>query len=64
MPVDGALIRAGLITTSTDINGNFVINDAQLKRDAGYVTVEKEGYFTGSRMFVVHEGASTRFRSD
>jgi len=50
-PVSGATIKAGSSTTTTDINGEFRINNASLTENTALVTVEKAGYFSGSRTF-------------
>lgn len=51
-PVSGAIVKAGSASATTDINGEFTLTNARLKEDAAYVTVEKQGYFTGSRTFI------------
>ena len=51
-PVSGAVIKAGVKTTTTNINGEFTLTDAALYDKAAFITVEKAGYFTGSRTFV------------
>lgn len=51
VPVQGAIIRAGAATTFTDLNGNFLIRNVILDESAGFVKVEKKGFFTGSRTF-------------
>lgn len=54
VPVSGAEVKAGGITTTTDVNGNFSLDNVRAKKDAAFVKVEKNGYFTGSRTFVAH----------
>lgn len=56
-PVQGAIIKAGGSTTFTDLNGNFQIKNVSLDQNAGFVKIEKQGYFTGSRTFRVTEGS-------
>lgn len=56
-PVSGAVVKAGSLTATTDINGNFSINNASLDKNAGFIKVEKDGFFQGSRTIVVNEGA-------
>lgn len=53
VPVSGASIAAGTVTTTTDINGYFQLSNVLLDRNAGYVKVEKSGYFAGSRTISV-----------
>lgn len=60
IPVSGASVKAGSVTGSTSVNGEFELKNASLKEDAGFVKVEKEGFFQGSRTFVV-KANSTHF---
>ena len=53
-PVSGATVSAGSAVTTTDAKGRFIIKDVQLDRDAGFVTITKSGFFTGSRTFLVN----------
>lgn len=53
-PVSGAQVKAGSVTTTTDVNGNFSLDNVSAKKDAAFVKVEKNGYFTGSRTFIAH----------
>lgn len=55
-PVAGATVKAGISSALTDINGEFKLTNAQLTDKAAYVTVNKPGYFEGSRTFVAREG--------
>lgn len=48
-PVNDAVVKSGTNTTATDINGVFRFNNIQLAKNAGFVTVEKEGYLKGTR---------------
>lgn len=57
VPVNGAQVKAGSATASTDVNGNFRFTNVQLPKNAAYITVDKSGYFQGSRTFIAHEGA-------
>jgi hypothetical protein len=54
IPVSGAQVKAGSVITTTDVNGNFSLDNVSAKKDAAFVKVEKNGYFTGSRTFVAH----------
>lgn len=54
-PVTQAEVKAGANTTRTDANGNFTFTNIELPKKAAYVTVDKSGYFQGSRTFVAHE---------
>jgi hypothetical protein len=53
-PVSGASVSAGSSVTTTDANGMFIIKNIQLDKDAGFVTITKPGFFTGSRTFLVN----------
>jgi hypothetical protein len=52
-PISNAVVTAGAITTTTDIDGQFLIRDADFNKDAGFIKVSKAGYFPGSRTFFV-----------
>jgi hypothetical protein len=53
-PVSGATVTSpGGNTAITDTEGNFTLQNVQLDPNAGFVKVEKDGYFTGSRTFLV-----------
>jgi hypothetical protein len=56
-PVSGAVVKAGSLTATSDVNGNFSINNANLDRNAGFIKVEKDGYFQGSRTIIVNANA-------
>lgn len=48
-PVNGAIITAGAASTATDINGKFVITNANLPENAGLIKVVKPGFFNAFR---------------
>ncbi len=59
-PVSGATVRAGCgagVSTTTDHFGVFLLQGVAAYEGLAHVTVEKEGYFTGSRSFVPGENA-------
>jgi uncharacterized protein (TIGR02145 family) len=59
-PVSGATVRAGCgagVSTTTDHFGVFLLDGIAAYEGLAHVTVEKEGYFTGSRSFVPGENA-------
>ncbi|RYY90785.1 MAG: carboxypeptidase regulatory-like domain-containing protein [Chitinophagaceae bacterium] len=56
VPVNGATVRAGSASASTDINGNFALNNVSLDAAAAYITVSRNGYFQGSRTFRAKAG--------
>ena len=53
IPVEGAMVKSGSATTATNLNGEFILNNVVLDKNAGLVKVEKDGYFQGSRTIVV-----------
>ncbi len=59
-PVSGATVRAGCgagVSTITDHFGVYLVQGVVAYEGLAHVTVEKEGYFTGSRSFVPSESA-------
>lgn len=55
-PVSNALVKTGSEGTNTDINGEFRFNNIQLRKNAGFVLVEKSGYLHGSRTIFTNAG--------
>lgn len=56
-PVGDAAVKAGSSSAVTDVNGYFRLNNVRVAKDAAYVTVNKNGYFPGSRTFMATERA-------
>lgn len=56
-PVSGAVVTAGSLTATSDVNGNFRISNVSLDKNAGFIKVEKDGFFQGSRTIVVNANA-------
>lgn len=56
-PVEGAIIRAGSQTATTDNAGWFRFNNISLDKYASVVTATKNGYFKGVRTFSAAEGS-------
>jgi hypothetical protein len=54
VPISNASVTAGSSVATTDKDGHFIIKNAQLDKDAGFVQVTKPGFFTGSRTFLVN----------
>jgi hypothetical protein len=54
--IEGAMITAGIITTTTDEYGYFKINNASFAKSAGFIQVSKAGYFTGYSSFLPVQG--------
>ena len=60
-PVSGATVRAGCgagVSTTTDHYGVYLLEGVTAREGMATVTVEKEGYFTGTRSFVPGESAA------
>lgn len=51
-PIVGATIKAGGVTTTTNVNGEFTLANAPLNDEAAFITVEKTGFFNTGRTFV------------
>ena len=58
VPVQGATVSSGGITTSSDINGLFSFSHINMSSRFGFVTVVKQGFYTGSRSVITNPGAS------
>lgn len=56
-PVSQAQVRAGDAAAVTDVNGYFRLSNVRAPKDAAYVTVDKTGYFPGSRTFLATSNA-------
>ncbi|MCS3795221.1 carboxypeptidase-like regulatory domain-containing protein [Niastella sp. OAS944] len=56
-PVSGALVKAGSLTATSDIDGKFRITNVSLDKHAGLIKVEKDGFFQGSRTIIVNANA-------
>lgn len=54
-PVQNATVVGGSLNATSDVNGYFTIPNTSLVKNAGFIKVTKEGYFPGSRTFIVHE---------
>lgn len=55
-PVGNASLHAGNSTTTTDVNGTFRFTNIQLSKNAGFVSVEKNGYFKTGRTIFTNTG--------
>jgi len=55
-PVTGAMVQIGNSTTDTDVNGIFIIRNAEIYEKFAYVKVEKAGFLHGSRSVVPTAG--------
>jgi hypothetical protein len=50
-PMPGVVVTGGGKTTSTDVNGIYMLTDVQLDQGRAYITAVKQGFFKGSRIF-------------
>ncbi len=57
-PIEGVTITIGSETATTDSNGVFIINDANVKERFGFIKAEKTGYIHGSRAVVPSNGTN------
>lgn len=55
-PVSHATARIGNRTVMTDDDGNFFVRNIEIKGPYGFVKVEKDGFFNGSRTFKMQDG--------
>ena len=55
-PVTGAMVQISNSTTDTDVNGIFIIRNAEIYEKFAYVKVEKAGFLHGSRSVVPTAG--------
>ena len=55
-PVQNAAVKIGSTTEQTDVNGVFVINNANVYERFAYITAKKAGYIDGSRSMVPTSG--------
>ena len=60
LPVEGAVVKAGSASTTTNINGDFTFTNVLLDKNAGFVKVEKQGYFSGMRTFITRENTTNQ----
>lgn len=57
-PIEGVTITIGSETATTDSNGIFILNNANVKDRFGYIKAEKTGYIHGSRSVVPSNGTN------
>jgi hypothetical protein len=55
-PLQGVTIKIGSSTTQTDVNGVFIINNANVYQKFAYITAKKAGFIDGSRAMVPTSG--------
>lgn len=59
-PVSNAVVRMGSLTTQTNEYGIFQFDNVTMNEKGTFITVERVGYFDGSRRFFPREGADNR----
>jgi len=55
-PIQGVTIKIGSLTTQTDVNGVFIINNADVFQRFAFIKATKSGYIDGSRSMVPTTG--------
>lgn len=55
-PIQNVEIKIGTSTTQTDVNGVFIINNANVYQKFAYITAKKAGFIDGSRAMVPTSG--------
>lgn len=55
-PIQGVTIKIGSSTTQTDVNGVFIINNADVFQRFAFIKATKSGYIDGSRSMVPTDG--------
>ncbi|MCA6423135.1 MAG: Ig-like domain-containing protein [Flavobacterium sp.] len=55
-PIQNVEIKIGTSTTQTDVNGVFIINNANVYQKFAYITAKKTGFIDGSRAMVPTSG--------
>jgi len=60
--VSNAVVSLGALNTFTNEVGVFSFQDELISQDAGYIQVEKNGYFLGSRKFSSELNGTTNIR--
>ncbi|MCV6631209.1 MAG: carboxypeptidase-like regulatory domain-containing protein, partial [Flavobacteriaceae bacterium] len=53
-PLAGAMAMAGGKTVTTDGSGLFVLENVSMPENHGFVSITKDGYFSGSRSFAMN----------
>ncbi|HLF51472.1 hypothetical protein [Flavobacterium sp.] len=58
-PIQNVAVKIGSSTAQTDVNGVFIINDANVYEKFAYITAKKSGFIDGSRAVVPSSGTNT-----
>jgi hypothetical protein len=51
-PLSGALVKAGSVSATTDIDGAFTVSNVTIDKNAAFIKVEKDGFFLGTKTLV------------
>lgn len=57
-PVNGAMVTAGTITTTTDINGKYQLSQVNVVQHSALIKVQKAGFFNGFRTIIVNPSST------
>lgn len=57
-PIQNATITIGTTTVQTDVNGFFIINDANVFEKLAYIKAKKSGFIDGSRSLIPTDGTN------
>lgn len=57
-PIQNVAIKIGTSTVQTDVNGVFIINNANVYEKFAYITAKKTGFIDGSRAVVPSSGTN------
>lgn len=60
--VEGATVKAGSLTTTTDKFGYFKFTNVLLVKNAAFITVTRSGYFNGIKTFIATTDHAASFR--
>ncbi|WP_397363101.1 hypothetical protein [Olleya sp. R77988] len=58
LPIENAVVTIGTKIVSTDANGMFIINNANVKERQAFIVAKKAGYFKGMRTVVPTQGTN------
>jgi len=61
-PIESATIKLGNLSTTTNAFGHFFFENVEMNSLGTFITVEKAGYFLGSRKFYPKENSDSRVK--
>lgn len=62
IPVQGATVKLGTQTLTTDNYGMFRFQHISISKNNGYINVTRAGYFNGNRSFITKAGSTVNVR--